>query len=70
MKKEVKELFGRCTIDAIATSAYGIEVDSINNPKNEFLIMGKDLVDFSSGFRWLKTPVAFLAPRLVQVKQK
>ena len=67
MKQEMKELLGRCTSDAIATSAFGIEVDSISNPKNEFLAMGKDLVDLSSGLRWLKTPVAFLAPGLVPV---
>lgn len=42
---EMKGAFTRYTNDVIATCAFGISVDSMKNPKNEFYQMGKDATD-------------------------
>lgn len=34
---EMKDLFSRYTVDVIATSAFGIKINSMKNPKNEFV---------------------------------
>lgn len=44
---EMKELFSRYTNDVIATSAFGVTCDSLENPNNEFYLMGKQTVNFS-----------------------
>nr|CAD7576212.1 unnamed protein product [Timema californicum] len=58
---EMKDFFSRYANDIIATSAFGVSVDSFNNPKNEFYLVGKQLTNFKSWrLLWLKIP--FLAP--------
>ncbi|KAJ8928367.1 hypothetical protein NQ314_019098 [Rhamnusium bicolor] len=42
IKVEMKEIFTRFTNDVIATTAFGVKVDSIAEPNNEFYLMGKD----------------------------
>ena len=44
---EMKELFSKYSNDVIATSAFGIEVNSFENPKNEFFVMGQQLTNFT-----------------------
>ncbi|GLH10330.1 Cytochrome p450 9e2, partial [Gryllus bimaculatus] len=39
----MKQFFARFANDVIATSAFGIQVDSLAEPKNEFYLMGRDL---------------------------
>nr|XP_022908462.1 cytochrome P450 9e2-like [Onthophagus taurus] len=43
---ELKDFFTRFTNDAIATVAFGLKCDSINNKDNEFYLMGKDATNF------------------------
>lgn len=43
---EMKDLFSRFANDVIATSAFGIGVNSFENPQNEFFEMGKDVSNF------------------------
>ncbi|XP_011146998.1 cytochrome P450 9e2-like [Harpegnathos saltator] len=43
---EMKECFTRYTNDVIATCAFGISVDSMRNPKNDFYIYGKEATTF------------------------
>lgn len=50
---ELKDIFTRFTNDVIATTAFGIECDSLQNRTNEFYLMGKSLTDFT-GFKSLK----------------
>ncbi|PSN50995.1 hypothetical protein C0J52_08595 [Blattella germanica] len=44
---DVKDLYTKYTNDVIATSAFGIELNSLQNPDNEFYKMGKSFVTFS-----------------------
>ncbi|KAF2887244.1 hypothetical protein ILUMI_18929 [Ignelater luminosus] len=39
---EMKEMFTRFTNDAIATTAFGVTVDSLNEKNNEFYLMGQE----------------------------
>lgn len=50
---EMKDLFTRFANDVIATCAFGIQVNSMTDPKNEFFEMGRDITDFS-GFKSFK----------------
>ncbi|XP_011633772.1 cytochrome P450 9e2-like [Pogonomyrmex barbatus] len=50
---ELKNIFTRYTNDVIATCAFGISVDSMRNPKNEFFVYGTEATNFS-GFSLLK----------------
>lgn len=40
---EVKDLFSRLTCDVIAFVAFGLEVDSMENPENEFFKCGNEI---------------------------
>ncbi|KAL1509592.1 hypothetical protein ABEB36_004303 [Hypothenemus hampei] len=44
---ELKDSFSRYTNDVIASSAFGIKVNSLQNPKNDFYLTGKQLIQFS-----------------------
>lgn len=63
---ELKDAFSRFTNDVIATTAFGIECDSLQNKNNEFYLMGKDVTDFS-GIRSLKLFLLAMTPRLMKV---
>jgi len=45
---EMKNSFTRYTNDVIATCAFGISVDSMRNPNNEFYIYGKEATTFDT----------------------
>ena len=40
---ELKDLFTKFTNDVIATAAFGIQCNTLQNPDNEFYRMGKEL---------------------------
>ncbi|XP_069676201.1 cytochrome P450 9e2-like [Periplaneta americana] len=63
---ELKDLFTRYTNDVIATSAFGIGCDSLNNPKNEFYEMGREATNFS-GVRGLIFFGYLLNPKLMKL---
>ncbi|XP_011865321.1 PREDICTED: cytochrome P450 9e2-like [Vollenhovia emeryi] len=44
---QVKDVFTRYTNDVIATCAFGISVDSMKDPKNEFYVYGKEATNFN-----------------------
>lgn len=46
---ELKDAFTRYTNDVIATCAFGVNVDSMNNRDNKFYVYGKDATSFG---RW------------------
>ncbi|XP_011705743.1 PREDICTED: cytochrome P450 9e2-like [Wasmannia auropunctata] len=45
---EMKDIFARYTNDVIASCAFGVSVDSMRNPKNEFYVYGKEVTVFRS----------------------
>ena len=47
---EMKDLFSKYTNDIIATAAFGIEVNSFKEPNNEFLVNGKEMMNFNLAF--------------------
>jgi hypothetical protein len=63
----MKDLFTRYTNDVIATSAFGIGCDSLNNPKNEFYEMGKTVTNFR-GVRALIFFGYMMSPKLMKVR--
>jgi len=44
---QTKDVFTRYTNDVIATCAFGIKVDSMRNPENEFYVYGKEATTFT-----------------------
>jgi cytochrome P450 family 9 len=57
---EVKDLFTKFTNDVIATAAFGIQCNTLQNPDNEFYRMGKEFMRFSIqklivfiGYTWI-----------------
>ncbi|KAJ8928366.1 hypothetical protein NQ314_019097 [Rhamnusium bicolor] len=63
---EMKGLFTRFTNDAIATTAFGVKVDSLAEPNNEFYLMGKKVTTFSF-WRTLRFAGYSLFPKLYQI---
>lgn len=45
---EMKNIFARYTNDVIATCAFGVSVDSMRNPNNEFYVYGKEAANFGT----------------------
>ncbi|XP_076663920.1 cytochrome P450 9e2-like [Andrena cerasifolii] len=46
---DLKDIFGRYATDIVATCSFGISVDSMNNPDNEFYRFAKETMNFLSG---------------------
>ncbi|PNF31078.1 Cytochrome P450 9e2 [Cryptotermes secundus] len=63
---EMKDLFTRYTNDVIATSAFGISCDSLNNPRNEFYETGRYVTNFS-GIRAIIFLGYFFSPKLMKL---
>ncbi|KAJ8926642.1 hypothetical protein NQ314_020976 [Rhamnusium bicolor] len=64
---EFKDIFTRFTNDVIATTAFGIKVDSLDQPNNEFYLMGMDATNFSGFWKILKFFGYFIFPKLYEV---
>ena len=63
---ELKDNFTRYTMDVIASAAFGISVDSLKEPNNEFYVMGLEATTFD----YLRTMKVFLfkvAPKLMSL---
>jgi cytochrome P450 family 6 len=60
---DVRELSARFTTNLISSVAFGIEIDSINEPNHLFRVMGKRVfeLNFKNGLRSLRT---FLIPNV------
>lgn len=63
---ELRDVFTRFTNDVIATTAFGIECNSLQNRTNEFYMMGKDITNFT-GLRSLKFFALSMCPQLMKV---
>lgn len=63
---EFKSFFRRFTNDVIATTAFGIQIDSLKDPKNEFYTMGEDVTSMSA-LRTIKFFLFMIVPYIMKV---
>ena len=63
---DTKEFFTKYTNDVIASCAFGISVNSLKNPNNEFYKYGREATNFE-GVRALKFFLVNLAPKLLKL---
>lgn len=66
LEYEMKDIFTRFANDVIATSAFGIQVDSFKDRNNEFYVTGKKLADFSSPLVIFKFIGHALMPKIMK----
>lgn len=64
---DMKDVYTRYTNDVIATAAFGISVDSMKDPNNEFYESGKDAVNFNGFFRLVKFVGARMFPKFMRM---
>lgn len=64
---EMKESFTRYTNDVIATTAFGISVDSLKDRNNDFYLYGKDATTITGIFKTFKFIFGRLFPRLMRL---
>lgn len=63
---EFKDLARKFTVDVIATCAFGIEVNSFENPKNDFHRMAGKVANFGSLWTSLKLAGYFAVPKMMR----
>ncbi|XP_046816870.1 cytochrome P450 9e2-like [Vespa crabro] len=63
---EMKDVFTRFTNDVIATCAFGISMNSMKNPQNEFYVLGRDATNFE-GIKSLKFFLIRSFPNIVKL---
>ncbi|XP_012529710.1 cytochrome P450 9e2 isoform X2 [Monomorium pharaonis] len=63
---DIKDVFTRYSNDIIATCAFGIKVDSMRNPKNDFFVYGKEATSFK-GFVLLRVLIIKTLPWLARI---
>ncbi len=63
---EFKDLARKFTVDTIATCAFGIEVNSFANPKNEFHRIAGKMANFNTLLTTLKFIGFFAVPKLMR----
>lgn len=63
---EVKEFFSRFSNDVIARVAFGIRVNSLEDPENDFYLIGKTVTSFRV-VQILKLILAKILPILAKV---
>nr|ACE75189.1 cytochrome P450 [Glyptapanteles flavicoxis] len=60
-----KDIFSRYTNDTIATCAFGVAVDSMKNPTNDFFMLGRQATNFE-GIQMLKFMFTMTFPKLAK----
>ncbi|XP_026482128.1 cytochrome P450 9e2-like [Ctenocephalides felis] len=63
---EIKDLVTKYANDVIATSAFGIKVDTLKDPDNEFYRMGKKVTNFSGVLVNLKFAAFLMMPQVMK----
>lgn len=63
---EFKDLSRKFTVDVIATCAFGIEVNSFQNPSNDFHRVASKVANFGSFMTTLKFMGYFTVPKLMK----
>ena len=63
---EAKDSFTKYTNDVIATSAFGLKMNTLKDPNSEFYKLGRSATDLS-GWAMLKFALNVFFPRISQV---
>ncbi|CAH1113653.1 unnamed protein product [Psylliodes chrysocephalus] len=66
---EMKNVCTRFANDVIATTTFGVKVDSLEEPNNEFYKMGAQVTDFSSLKKALELARAAIFPQSTKISQ-
>lgn len=61
---EMKDFFTRYTNDVIASCAFGLKVDSVAEPENEFYMSGKKLTNFFGVRQMIKSLLMIAMPKI------
>ncbi|XP_018561888.1 cytochrome P450 9e2-like [Anoplophora glabripennis] len=64
---EMKNALSRFSSDVIATTACGIQVDSLENPNNQFYLMGQKSIDFGGIWKNIKFFLYMLVPPIKNI---
>lgn len=65
---EPTEVFAKFTNDIIATSAFGITINSLEDPTNEFFLMGREATNFTSTLKNFKMMILIFMQRIALVR--
>lgn len=63
---EMKEIFSKYTNDVIASAAFGIQVNSLKDPTNEFFLTGKRFQKFTEPLAIIKLILLKAIPRIMK----
>lgn len=63
---DVREISASHATNVIASVAFGIDVDTINNPNNDFRVCGRQIFELSLS-NLIRTLLAFTAPKLLGI---
>jgi cytochrome P450 family 9 len=66
---EMKDTFARFTNDIIASTIFGFECDSLEDPESKFYEMARRITDFSGVWQGIKILGFFILPKLYKVFQ-
>jgi cytochrome P450 family 9 len=64
---EMKDTFARFTNDIIASTIFGFECDSLEDPESKFYEMARRITDFSGVWQGIKILGFFILPKLYKV---
>lgn len=67
LELDMQDAFTRYTNDVIASSVFGVEVDSLKDPNNEFYLRGRQATDLRKPSFSFKILLSFLTPKLYKV---
>ncbi|XP_057326719.1 cytochrome P450 9e2-like [Microplitis mediator] len=62
-----KDIFTRYTNDTIATCAFGVSVDSMKDPNNEFYVLGKKATNFDDIVQTIKFVLMMTFPKVMRL---
>lgn len=63
---EMKEFFANFSVDTIASCAFGLEINSFKNPKNDFKVIAEKSINPSSFLNILKFILCSLVPKIMK----
>lgn len=62
----VKDTFSRSTVDVISTCAFGLEVDSLKDPKNDVFVNARNSFNFEDSMQQMKLAIISIVPKLAK----